>query len=239
MTSTTQCHLVYGDSREQLPLIPSNSIDMIITSPTYEDIAGAGYTSNSKDVLFLKLYSEFIDKTFEEYYRVLKPTGQIFFNIKSKTHDKTLRTPHWIEFLESFQKFKLKSYIIWKYAGSFDSTSSRFHLDYEIIYHLSKTDDIYLNENCGIRDPLTSVWYIPHSISKDERVHPTQMPKAVVERILTICSKPDYFVLDNFMGSGTTGFVCKEMKRSFIGIELNPTHFESARKRLQVTQMEK
>lgn len=236
MTKESECHLVYGDSRDQLPKIPSDSIDLIITSPTYEDISGAGYTSNSKDVLFLKLYSEFIDKTFDEYYRILKPTGQIFFNIKSKTHNKSLRTPHWLEFLESFQKFKLKSYIIWKYSGSFDSTSSRFHLDYEIIYHLSKTDDIYLNEKCGIKDPLTSVWYIPHNISKDERVHPTQMPKAIVERILNIASRPNDLVLDNFMGSGTTGLVCKEMNRNFIGIELNPENYNISRNRLRVTQ---
>ena len=47
---------------------------------------------------------------------------------------------------EGFENFKFKSYIIWKYAGSFDSTKKRFHLDYEVIYHLSKGDDIYLSE---------------------------------------------------------------------------------------------
>ena len=82
---------------------------------------GAGYSANSKDVLFLKLYSEFLDKVFEQYYRILKDTGQIFFNIKSKTFNKTLNTPHWIEHLETFKKFKFKSYIIWKYSGSFGS----------------------------------------------------------------------------------------------------------------------
>jgi site-specific DNA-methyltransferase (adenine-specific) len=224
--------LMNGDCSELMKELPENSVDLIITSPPYEDIAGAGYTAKSKDVLFLKLYSEFLDKVFNEYYRVLKPNGQIFFNIKSKTLNKAIRTPHWIEFTEGFQKFNYKSFIIWKYAGSFDSTKARFHLDYEIIYHLSKGDDIYLNEDCGIHDALSSVWYVPHNISKAERLHPTQMPLALVERILKVASKPGDVVLDSFMGSGTTGVGCKNAGLDFIGIELNANNYDISNNRI-------
>lgn len=210
--------------------IADNSIDLILTSPPYEDISGAGYNGAKKDILFFKLYSQFLNDLFKEYYRVLKPTGQIFFNIKSKTHNTALRTPHWIEFTEAFNQFKLKSYIIWKYAGSFDSTDKRFHLDYEIIYHLSKTDDIYLNSNCGIKDALSSVWYVPHNIPKDERLHPTQMPIALAERVLLIASKEGDMVMDSFAGSGTTLKACKKLNRNCIGFELNPSHEESIKK---------
>ena len=210
-------------------------MDLIITSPPYEDVSGAGYTSNSKDILFFKLYSDFIDSVFNQYYRVLKKNGQIFFNIKSKTFNKSLRTPHWIEFTNGFQKLIFKSYIIWKYAGSFDSTKSRFHLDYEIIYHLSKGNDIYINDATGIHDPLSSVWYIPHNISKEERVHPTQMPIAVVDHILKIVGVQGDVVLDNFMGSGTTGLSCKNHNIDFIGIELNPDNFKLAKNRIEST----
>jgi len=220
------------DNLETMAKMPNDFIDLIITSPTYEDVSGAGYGAKSKDVLFLKFYSDYLGKLFNEYERILKPTGQIFFNIKSKTFEKTLRTPHWIEFLDGFQKLKLKSYIIWKYAGSFDSTNKRFHLDYEIIYHLSKTDDIYLNENCGITDALTSVWYVPHNIPKNERIHPTQMPEALVERILKITSKGNELVYDSFMGSGTTAVVCKKNGLNWIGSELNPDNYENATNRI-------
>ena len=224
--------LYQGDCLTEMLKIEDNSIDLIITSPPYEDVAGAGYTSKSKDVLFLKLYLEFLDKVFEQYYRILKDNGQIFFNIKSKTLKKNLRTPHWLEFTDKFQKFNFKSFIIWKYAGSFDSTKSRFHLDYEIIYHLSKGNDIYLNQEADIHDPLSSVWYVPHNISKKERVHPTQMPIALVERILKVTSRPSDTVLDSFMGSGTTGVGCKKHKLNFIGIEINPENFEIAKRRI-------
>ena len=185
-----------------------------------------------------KLYNEFLDTTFNHYHRILKDTGQLFFNIKSKSFNKMINTPHWIEHLESFQKFKLKSFIIWKYSGSFDATKKRFHLDYEIIYHLSKGDEIYLNDKAEIHDPLSSVWYVPHNIKKEDRVHPTQMPEALVERILSVASKEGDTVLDNFMGSGTTGVVCKKQGLEFIGIELNPTHFENAKNRIDKTEEE-
>ena len=158
--------IIEGDCLEKIKDIPDNSIDLVLTSPPYDNIEGSGYSKGKKDVLFLKLYSDFFDVVLNEVYRVLKPTGQFFLNLKSGTINKTLVTPHWIEFLESFKQFKLKSYIIWKYSGSFDSTKVRFHLDYEIIYHLSKTDDITINYEVDEKDPLTSVWHIPHFITK-------------------------------------------------------------------------
>ena len=227
--------LFNDDCLKVLPTIPENSVDLIITSPPYEDISGAGYTSDSKDILFFKLYSEFIDNVFQQYHRVLKENGQIFFNIKSKTFNKSLRSPHWLEFTSGFQKFIFKSYIIWKYAGSFDSTKSRFHLDYEIVYHLSKGNNIHINDNIDLHDPLSSVWYIPHNIPKNERVHPTQMPIAVVDHILKIVGVSGNTVLDNFMGSGTTGVSCKKNNINFIGIELNPKNFEIAKNRIEST----
>ena len=222
--------LLNGDCLKIMKELKPNSIDCIITSPPYEDLTGAGYSKKSKDALFLKLYYEFLDSLFLSYDKILKDNGQIFFNIKSKTSNMTLKTPHWIEFTEGFQKFKLKSYIIWKYAGSFDSTKKRFHLDFEIIYHLAKSDDIFLNHKSGIHDPFSSVWYIDHHIS--DRLHPTQMPIKVAERILNLATKEKDQVLDSFMGSGTTGAVCKKLNRDFIGIELDENYFNIAKNRI-------
>lgn len=221
-----------GDCRKLFKDIPDNSVDLIATSPPYDNIEGAGYQVAQKDILFLSMYSEFLDDVFDNMYRVLKPTGQIFFNIKSGTSKKNLITPHWIEFLESFKQFKLKSYIIWKYSGSFDSTKVRFHLDYEIIYHLSKTDDITIYHDPDEHDPLTSIWTIPHYIQKKDRKHPTQFPEALVERMIKRGSKEGDLVLDPFAGSGTTLAVAKKLGRKYIGFEINPHHFKTIQERL-------
>ena len=89
-----------------------------------------------------------------------------------------------------------------------------------------------MNEDCGIHDPLSSVWNVPHNISKKERLHPTQMPQALVDRILKVASRPTYLVYDSFMGSGTTAVACKEMNLNWIGSELNPIHYQNAIKRI-------
>ena len=223
--------IIEGDCLEKIKDIPDNSIDLVLTSPPYDNIEGSGYSKGKKDVLFLKLYSDFFDVVLNEVYRVVKPTGQFFLNLKSGTINKTLVTPHWIEFLESFKQFKLKSYIIWKYSGSFDSTKVRFHLDYEIIYHLSKTDDITINYEVDEKDPLTSVWHIPHFITK--RLHPVQMPEALAEKIIKRGSKEGDLVLDVFAGSGTSLVVAKKLNRDFIGIEINPEHINTIKERIK------
>lgn len=222
--------VIEGDSLNKIKELPDNSVDLVITSPPYDNIEGSGYSKGKKDVLFLKLYSDFFDGILSEIYRVLKPTGQFYLNLKSGTINKTLVTPHWVEFLESFKQFKLKSYIIWKYSGSFDSTKVRFHLDYEIIYHLSKTDDITINYEEGEKDPLTSVWYIPHFISN--RLHPVQMPEALAEKIIKRGSKEGDLVLDVFAGSGTSLVCAKKLKRNYLGYEINPEYVEIINKRL-------
>ena len=102
--------LFNGDCLEVMKELPDNSVDLIITSPPYEDISAAGYKASKKDILFLKLYSEFIDQVFDQYQRILKDGGQLFFNIKSKTANKTLRTPHWLEFTDAFQKLDFRGH---------------------------------------------------------------------------------------------------------------------------------
>ncbi len=62
--------------------------------------------------------------------------------------------------------------------------------------------------------------------------HPTQKSLALMEKIISIHTNPNHLVLDPFMGSGTTGLACKNLKRNFIGIELEKEYFQTAKKRL-------
>lgn len=50
--------------------INNEFIDLIIISPPYEDISGAGYKSKSKNILFLKFYSDYLNKLFLGYERI-------------------------------------------------------------------------------------------------------------------------------------------------------------------------
>ena len=64
-------------------------------------------------------------------------------------------------------------------------------------------------------------------------LHPTQKPLRLLELIIRASSHEGELVLDPFFGSGTTGVAAKLLKRKWIGIELNKTYINAAKKRLK------
>jgi site-specific DNA-methyltransferase (adenine-specific) len=73
---------------------------------------------------------------------------------------------------------------------------------------------------------------IEFSMDKDS-VHPTQKPLLLMEYLIKTYSNEGEVVLDNAMGSGTTGVACVKTNRKFIGIEINKEYFESAKNRIE------
>ena len=64
-------------------------------------------------------------------------------------------------------------------------------------------------------------------------LHPTQKPVALLEYLIKTYTNEGETVLDNCMGSGSTGVACKHTNRNFIGIELDDNYFEIAKKRIE------
>src|SRR5574340_865297 len=84
----------------------------------------------------------------------------------------------------------------------------------------------------GLRYPRDLI-----SIKADERgtvgrIHPTQKPVVLMEYLIRTYTNADDLVLDNTMGSGTTGVACVNTGRRFIGFEKDPAYFDIARKRI-------
>ena len=69
--------------------------------------------------------------------------------------------------------------------------------------------------------------------------HPTQKPVALMEYLIKTYTNENEIVLDFTMGSGTTGVACKNLNRSFIGIEMDDKYFEIAKERIYSTIKEK
>lgn len=82
----------------------------------------------------------------------------------------------------------------------------------------------------------------PRSIIRFPRegkaIHPTQKPVALMEYLIRTYTNPGDTVLDNCMGSGTTGVACMNTGRKFIGIEMDPGYFEIASKRIEKARLE-
>lgn len=76
------------------------------------------------------------------------------------------------------------------------------------------------------------------SNSKEKCDHPTQKPVALLEYLIKTYTNEGDTILDNCMGSGSTGVACVNTKRSFIGIELNEEYFKIAEKRIKETRQQ-
>jgi site-specific DNA-methyltransferase (adenine-specific) len=64
-------------------------------------------------------------------------------------------------------------------------------------------------------------------------IHPTQKPVALIEYLVKTYSNEGDVILDNCMGSGTTGVACVRTNRNFIGIEMDDNYFELAKERIE------
>lgn len=89
---------------------------------------------------------------------------------------------------------------------------------------------MFRNDNDGDRYPR-SVQYV--NTAKDEgKLHPTQKPVALMEYLIRTYTLEGDTVLDNCMGSGSTGVACVNTGREFVGIEQDDVYFAIAQKRL-------
>lgn len=64
-------------------------------------------------------------------------------------------------------------------------------------------------------------------------IHPTQKPVELLEYLINTYTDENMLILDNCMGSGSTGVACKHTNRNFIGIELDNTYFTIAEERIK------
>ena len=98
-------------------------------------------------------------------------------------------------------------------------------------YGQENRNTIYDSEN---RFPLSiQVFSNGDQINK---IHPTQKPVSLMEYMIRTYSNENDLILDNCMGSGTTGVACKNLNRRFIGMEQDEGYFKAAMKRINETQ---
>lgn len=90
-------------------------------------------------------------------------------------------------------------------------------------------------ENTGTRYPK-SILNISRDFSAQQQLHPTQKPVPLLEWLIKTYTNEGDLVLDNCMGSGSTGVACCNTNRNFIGIELDEKYFEISKSRIESAQ---
>ena len=200
--------------------IEDNSIDLIVTDPPYGINFTKGYKSGSTELVhgddgFSVMF--FMDDILKEYKRILKPNSAIYIFTRFDV------MPYWWLKLKNY--FEAKNQIVWfKGGGGMGDLKGNFSYNYESIMYATNGKHILRGRRDG------SVWQIGKC---KQEYHETQKPVELIEKIISHSTDEGMVVFDPFMGSGTTGIACKNLNRSFVGIEMIETNFLTAKSRIE------
>ena len=242
----TNCHIKQGDCLELMKDIPDGSIDMILCDLPY------GTTACKWDVIIP------FEPLWEQYKRVIKMGGAVALFCKQPFTSLVVQSNlDWWRYELIWQKEKGTDF------GHANHKPLNAHENIEIFYNKQptynkqmlkgtpytkknnrnndKTDLNFSSDNSGIwvnkgeRTPVSVLKFARDNIHKGKNLHPTQKPVKLLEWLIKSYTNEGETVLDNCMGSGSTGVACVNTNRNFIGYELDEEYFKIAEKRLQNT----
>ena len=235
-----------GDCLELMKDIADGSIDMIFCDLPYQE------TGNKWDK-FLN-----IEQVFNEYRRVIKEDGCIAltgtFKFGNHLHNiaPDLYKYEWVWEKDNgtnapnvnYQPFRTHEYVFIFGKGRV-TNGTRVPMKYfpqktEGKPYKQKSGRMSENWKGGLNTIVTdnqSGLRHPKTIQKFNRdkngLHPTQKPVALLEYLIKTYTNEGDTVLDNCMGSGSTGVACINTGRNFIGIELDENYFNIAKERIE------
>lgn len=246
-----------GDCLEVMKTLPNEYIDLTITSPPYDNLRTYnGYSFDFENVakelfritknggVVVWVVGDKVEngsKTLTSYKQSLF-FKEIGFNVYDIIiYEKTSPSaPHKNRYFNSFEymfifsKGKPKTINLLedrknKYANSKTGTITKREKDGTLTKKESKTIQEY-----GIRTNIWSYAVGNNKSTTDKKAyqHPAIFPEKLVEDHLLSWSNEGDTILDCFMGSGTTGKMCKLLNRNFIGIEIDKKYFEIAKERI-------
>ena len=253
--------LKHGDCLEIMKDIPSGSVDMVLTSPPYDELRDYNGT--------LEWDFDVFKNVANEIYRIIKNGGVVVWVVNDATVNGS-------ESLTSFKQaiyfkdigFNVHDTMIWE-KSTFSAVGAlkvRYAPVFEYMFILSKGKlktfnpiKDRKNKHYGVAHHGTirqrngstaavsgassgkvineygqrfNVWKINEEKVLN-KLHPAVFPVQLAQDHIISWSNPDDIILDPFMGSGSTGVSCVNTNRNFIGIEKVGKYFEIAEKRIK------
>lgn len=246
-----------GDSEALLKELPNDYVDLVVTSPPYDNLRkynGVGDTWNH----------EKFKKIANELERVLKPGGIIVWNVNDKTEGGSETGTSFRQALYFMDEcgLRLNDTMIWLKSNPMPQVKQpRYNQVFEYMFVFSKGAPKTFNpimvpckcagqdydstcKNMGGESGRTkkhfkinkekvddNVWKfaIAQNHSPNPAVYPLELPK---RHILSWTNEGD-IILDPFIGSGTTAFAAMELGRNFIGFEMNEEYFNWANEKIE------
>lgn len=225
--------LKQGNCMEIFKKIKNNSIDLILTDPPYKMNHTTGGCTNiglknkwqgnikaGNTIMDFDLSIKF-NQWLPEVYRILKPSGHCYIFCNDKNIQELLNQSTNIGFKES-------NILVWVKNNA---TPNRYYMkNLEFILFLYKEKAKPIN-NMGSKCAIEV-----KNINGKDKLHPTEKPIELLNQYIKNSSNENEWVLDPFMGSGSTGVACKKLNRNFVGIELNEKYFNIAKERIENTK---
>lgn len=246
-----QLNKIFHHSSEDMFELPDNSVHLMVTSPPYN--VSKDYDEN----LSLNEYLQLLKNVFSETYRVLVDGGRACINLANIGRKPYIPLTMYVNQIMLELGFLMRGEIIWDKSassgvslawGSFKSASNPVLRDtHEYILVFSKGDfkrerkikgkeikqDSISKEN--FMEWSKSIWRFP-AVSAKKIGHPAPFPIELPKRLIEFYSFEGDIVLDPFMGSGTSALAALELKRNFIGYEINQDYIKLAHFRINEMQ---
>jgi len=238
--------LIYNqDCLEWMKTQPDNSVDLILTSPPYNKKGLLGkvkegnqiwnkfqinYSSYGDDMPE-ELYQEWMIKLLNEFHRIIKPNGSIFFNHKPRRFKNECYLP--TDFILQ-SNVKLYQLIIWDRRNSPNIRNDILVPSTEHIYWLCKDKPKVFRDQIGANFK-SEIWYIPADKQKE---HPAPFPEQLATNCVLLTTQENDLVYDPFMGSGTTAIVSEKLNRRWVGTEIDKEYCTIANTRLSNISIE-
>lgn len=230
MVKLYQNEVYTSDCIDLIKKMPSDHVDLICTSPPYNQgrgivggFASGGY-DNYNDQMNEKEYRKEMMLRFNAMVRILKPVGSMFIVIGQRALNRELEWPFWITEVKGL---KLNGVIIRRFKNSPQIRPVRFFYRYEPVFWLYKQWQPKFNKDFA---EWGDVWNIDPE--PDSR-HPAVMPSLLARKIIRACTKAGDLVFDPFLGIGTTCLMAKDLGRKYIGCDISKKYVETARFRLK------
>lgn len=255
--STALDKTILGDAFAVCPLLPKESVDLIIADPPYN------LTKSFHDGKFTKKktadYKEYTRQWLSIVYPLLKPTGSIYVCCDWET---SLIIG---QVLGDY--FKIRNRITWQREKG-RGAKANWKNGLEDIWYATKSDTYTFNleavkarkkviapyrvggkpkdwtetEEGNYRDTCPSNFWdditIPFWSMPENTAHPTQKSEKLIAKIILASSNPGDIIFDPFLGSGTSSVVAKKLNRHYLGIEIEEQYCLWAEKRLEIADLD-
>jgi len=216
---------ILGDCLEEMKRIPTGSVDALITDPPFTFAGGIsnGRSSIADDQFFLYWWKDVC----KELDRILRSDGEGFIWCDWRTAATIAKG------------FNIGQVYSWRVS--------------QMLYHYREMP----GQGTPFRSSVDQIAYCRGEKSKGSRIpntthnwisrywyygkhdnHPAEKDPVLIEQLIDWCSDEGDTIIDPFMGGGSTGIACVRKDRRFIGIEIDPGYFDTAKRRIEATALQ-